>query len=79
MAKNKLEDLGNHLFAQLERLGDEDLSKEEIELEMKRAKSICGIASNIVSSGRLALDVIEFTVTEKPSNVELPRQLKINN
>ena len=32
--KNTLGDLNNHLFAQLERLGDEDLSKENLEKEL---------------------------------------------
>ena len=35
--KNKLSDLNDHLFAQIERLGDEDLSDEQIEKEAKRA------------------------------------------
>lgn len=32
--KNTLSDLNNHLFAQLERLGEEDLDKEEIKKEV---------------------------------------------
>lgn len=31
MPRNTLMDLNNHLFAELERLGDEDLSQEELE------------------------------------------------
>lgn len=34
--KNKLVDLNNHLFAQLERLGDEDLSAEQLEQEVNK-------------------------------------------
>ena len=32
--KNTLSDLNNHLFAQLERLGEEDLDEEEIKKEV---------------------------------------------
>lgn len=58
--KNKLTDLNNHLFAQLERLGDEDLSNEELEQEIERSKAIAGISNQIVSNARLALDAEKF-------------------
>lgn len=38
--KNTLSDLNNHLFAQLERLGEEDLDEEEIKKEVQRIKRI---------------------------------------
>lgn len=36
--KNKLTDLNDHLFAQLERLSEEDLTADQIEQECKRAE-----------------------------------------
>ncbi|MBD2782424.1 hypothetical protein [Xenorhabdus szentirmaii] len=55
--KNNLEDLHNHLFAQLERLSDESLQGEGLKDEISRAKSISNVASQIVENGRLALKV----------------------
>lgn len=53
--KNKLSDLNDHLFAQIERLGDEDLSDEQIEKEAKRADAIVSVADQIVRNADLQL------------------------
>ena len=53
--KNTLADLNNHLFAQLERLGDEDLQPQELENEIARAKAIATISSQIIANGNLVL------------------------
>ena len=53
--RNTLGDLNNHLFAQLERLSDEDLKGEELKEEMARAKAVTGLASQIIANGQLVL------------------------
>jgi hypothetical protein len=53
--KNTLGDLNNHLFEQLERLNDEDLKGEELDIEIKRARAITYVASQIIANGTLAL------------------------
>ena len=53
--KNTLGDLNNHLFAQLERLSDEDLNGEKLKEEMQRAKAVTGLASQIIANGTLVL------------------------
>ena len=60
--KNKLTDLNNHLFAQLERLGDEDTIGEKLDEEISRSKAITGISKEIVGNARLVLDAQKFKV-----------------
>ena len=61
--KNKLTDLNNHLFAQLERLGDEDLSSEQIADEVKRSRAITDVAEQIISNADLQLKAANLLAT----------------
>ncbi len=54
--KNKLTDLNDHLFAQLERLGDESLQGEALQSEVERSKAITSVAAQIIGNARLVLD-----------------------
>lgn len=53
--KNKLGDLNNHLFAQLERLADESMTPEQLETEVKRAEAIVAVADKITGNADLQL------------------------
>ncbi|EPX82065.1 hypothetical protein [Salipiger mucosus] len=53
--KNKLTDLNNHLFEQLERLNDPDLSAEQIEQEVKRSGAMVSVADQITGNAELQL------------------------
>lgn len=53
--KNKLSDLNNHLFAQLERLSEEGLSLEQIEQEVKRTDAIVDVSEQIIRNADLTL------------------------
>lgn len=63
--KNKLIDLNNHLFAELERLGD------ELAQEVERAKSITGIAQQIVSNAQVTLKAVELQCEYMDRNIGL--------
>jgi hypothetical protein len=54
--KNTLTDLNNHLFAQLERLGNESLNSDELKTEIDRSKAISAISQNVIANARLVLD-----------------------
>lgn len=53
--KNKLTDLNNHLFAQLERLSEEDLTPEQLEQEATRTEAIVAVSDKIVRNADLQL------------------------
>ncbi|MEP3688141.1 MAG: hypothetical protein ABJN05_13730 [Sulfitobacter dubius] len=55
MTKNKLTDLNDHLFAQLERLSDEDLDEKAIAKEVQRASAMVSVADKITSNADLQL------------------------
>ena len=72
--KNKLTDLNNHLFAALERLGDEELKGDELAAEVERSKAIQGIASQVVGNAKLVFDAkrlqLEYGLKEMPAMLE---------
>ena len=53
--KNKLGDLTNHLFSQLERMSEEDMTPERIEQEARRSQSIVSVADQIIKNADLQL------------------------
>lgn len=56
MAKNRLADLNDHLFEQMERLNDESLTPEQLDREIARTRGMCDLAGNVIDLGRLDLD-----------------------
>ena len=53
--KNKMSDLHNHLFEQLERLNDTNLKGEGLREEIRRAEAMNKVAGQIISNGNLIL------------------------
>lgn len=74
--KNTLGDLNNHLFAQLERLGDEDIQGEKLAEEIDRSKAVMGIAKNIIETGSLVLEGQKFIGDRMNADAKLPKMLE---
>lgn len=53
--KNKLIDLNNHLFAQLERLEDEELTTEQLATEVTRTDAMVKLSEQIINNANLAV------------------------
>lgn len=60
MAKNKISDLNDHLFMQLERLGDESLTAEQVTRECERAEAIVAVSEQIIRSATVSLKAAEL-------------------
>jgi len=58
--KNKLPDLNNHLFAQLERLSEEGLTAEQIEQECQRADAIVDLSDQILEIANTQLKAAQL-------------------
>ena len=78
--KNKLSDLSNHLFAQLERLGDEELVGEKLNEEINRAKAVTSIAQQVILNGNLVLQgekfIQEYGINIKNNDNKIPSALR---
>ncbi|PZR37212.1 hypothetical protein [Caulobacter segnis] len=58
--KNKLVDLNNHLFAQLERLSEEEMDATRIDLEIRRTEAIVDVSEQIIRTAGLQLRAAEL-------------------
>lgn len=74
--KNKLGDLNNHLFAQLERLSDEDLTREQLEQEIRRTDAIVAASSVIVRNADIALKAATLMADYGGTGIHLPAMIE---
>ncbi|MFV0382339.1 MAG: hypothetical protein ACK5KR_09020 [Breznakia sp.] len=73
--KNRLVDLNNPLFEQLERLNDEDLNGAELKSEIDRSKAVTDVASRIIDNAPLSLQATKLKVEYGQRDVDLPEML----
>lgn len=70
--QNNLSDLNNHLFSQLELLESGELSEKDLELELKKAKAITQISSQILNIARLQIAAINTAESCGLCNKDMP-------
>lgn len=70
--QNNLSDLNNHLFSQLELLESGELSEKELDLELKKAKAITQISSQILNVARLQIAAINTAESCRLCNDDMP-------
>lgn len=58
--KNKLTDVNDYLFEQLEKLNDDDLTSEQTEAVIKKADAVNKIANTIVKNGELQFKAMKM-------------------
>jgi hypothetical protein len=75
--KNKLSDLNDHLFAQMESLNDEDNKGEELQEEIKRSSAVSNIAKQIISNANLVLQAEKAKANGQIDNV--PESMRIES
>ena len=73
--KNTLGDLNNHLFAQIERLGDEELQGEALEQEIKRTEAITKVSGQIIANGSLIFKARQYYDDNLSTDAAIPEML----
>lgn len=67
MTKNRLSDLNDHLFAQIERLSDESKTADEIEREVARGAAIVAAADQVI---RIAVVQVQAAKTASDHGID---------
>ena len=61
MARNKISDLRDHLFAAIERIDDDSMTSDQIKLECDKAKAVASIGSVLINSAKIEIEFIKAT------------------
>ena len=73
--KNRLYDLNNYLFAQLERLDDESIRGEELSAVIERGKAIADIAAQVIANSNVQLKAL--SVASEYCGIDIKKEVLI--
>lgn len=76
--KNTLSDLNNVLFEQLERLNDDELTGDQLEMQLKKTDQIVKVSEKIIANGELAFKAIQHKDKYYGGGKALPPMLEGN-
>jgi hypothetical protein len=74
--RNNLVDLNNHLFEQMERLNDDELTDDQLHKEIERSKAMANIATKIIDNADLGLQAERLKVEYGRREINLPEMLE---
>ena len=74
--RNTLGDLNLHLFAQLEKLSEDDLKGEELREEIIRTKAIGEIAKHIIDNANVVLQAQKLKNNTIDVDSKMPKMLE---
>jgi hypothetical protein len=75
MARNKIEDLEDHLFAALERLNEEERKGDDLAEEIERSKAIAHVGGKVIEAMKVQSDLFQAMISSGYRPI-VPEQFK---